>query len=59
MRTKRWFLGVDRRTFQCLALGEEARLVASEDILEKTGRNLDRERKEINQRGIADGFQVD
>jgi len=42
-----------------VTLGEEARLVASEDALGKTGRNPDRERKEINQRGIADGFQVD
>lgn len=43
------FLGVDRRAFQCVALcevrvvtlSEEARLVASDDALEETGRNLD------------------
>ena len=38
-----------------MTLGEETRLVASEDALEKTGRNLDRERKEI----IREGLQTD
>jgi hypothetical protein len=33
-----------------VTLGEEARLVASDDALEETGRNLDRERKEVSEK---------
>ena len=62
VRTKRRILGADGRTFQCLALrevrevtlGEEARLVASDDALEKTGRDLDTKQKEM----IREGFQT-
>ena len=53
-------LGVDRRAFQCLALcevrvvtlGEEARLVASDDCLNETGRNLNERRKDTIREGI-------
>ena len=41
-----------------MTLGEEACLVASDDGLEETGRNLDKERNRDYQRGIVNEFQV-
>jgi deoxyribose-phosphate aldolase len=63
VRMKLVFLGAYGRTFQCLALcevgvvslGEEARLVASDDGLEKTGGNLDGERSQTRIAGETPG----
>ena len=63
VRMKLVFLGAYGRTFQCLALcevgvvslGEEARLVASDDGLEETSGNLDGERSQARIAGKTPG----
>jgi len=58
VRTEHRFLGVGTQTFQCLALrevrvvtlGEEARLVASDNTFEKTGGNLARDERRLSEK---------
>ena len=42
-----------------MALGEEARLVASDDALKETGRNLGQKREKNGERRVPDMFQAD